>query len=65
MTRFFLIAKAIHRQAIKIDPSGQTVFGTEITAKIPNLLSKSASFHYQQYGLSEREYEVMQKTAPN
>lgn len=52
------ILPAIHAVA-----SGQTVFGTEITAKIPNLLSRPAAFHYQQYGLSEREYEVMQMVA--
>lgn len=49
--------------AIHAVVSGQTVFGTEITAKIPNLLSGTSSFSYQQYGLSEREYEVIQMVA--
>lgn len=46
--------------AIHAVVSGQTVFGTEITARIPNLLSRGSGFPYRQYGLSEREYEVIQ-----
>lgn len=43
--------------------SGQTVFGNEITAKIPELLSRSSVFSYEAYGLSEREYEIIQMVA--
>lgn len=52
------ILPAIHAVA-----SGQTVFGTEITAKLPKLLSGSSTFAYQQYGLTQREYEVIQMVA--
>ena len=43
--------------------SGQNVFGNEITAKIPHLLSKSLPFDYQQYQIGEREYEVIELVA--
>lgn len=43
--------------------SGQTVFGNEITAKIPELLNRSSVFSYEAYGLSEREYEIIQMVA--
>lgn len=39
--------------------SGQTVFGQEIIEKIPNLLQPKHSFDYQQFGMNEREYEVI------
>jgi len=43
--------------------SGQNVFGNEITAKIPELLSKQSSFNYSQLGISERECEVIELVA--
>lgn len=52
------ILPAIHAVA-----SGQTVFGTEITAKLPKLLSESSAFAYQKYGLSQREFSVIQMVA--
>ena len=39
--------------------TGQTVFGSEITAKIPDLLMKKGTFPYETYGLGEREYELI------
>jgi len=39
--------------------SGQSVFGNEITAKIPRLLSKAAPFDYTKFQIGEREYEVI------
>jgi len=52
------ILPAIHAVA-----SGQTVFGTEITAKIPDLLSRSNAFLYEKYGLTEREAEIVEMVA--
>lgn len=52
------ILPAIHAAA-----SGQTVFGTEITAKIPDLLSRSNAFLYEKYGLTEREAEIVEMVA--
>ena len=43
--------------------SGQNVFGNEITAKIPNLLSKSQNFDYAKFQIGEREYEVIELVA--
>lgn len=45
--------------AVKAVHSGQTVFGTEITAKIPNLLSKTRSFDYAKHDINDREFEVI------
>ncbi|MFZ1777521.1 MAG: response regulator transcription factor [Lactococcus raffinolactis] len=43
---------------------GQTVFGTEIIAKIPGLLhteqpDPQARFHYADYGLTAKEYDLI------
>lgn len=38
---------------------GQSVFGTEITARLPELLKVKRIFDYQKYGLNEKEYEVV------
>lgn len=43
--------------------SGQNVFGNEITAKIPDLLSKSHQFDYTKFQIGEREYEVIELVA--
>lgn len=44
---------------------GQTVFGNEITAKIPALIQKTAlsSFSYGDYGITGREYELIRLVA--
>lgn len=42
--------------------SGQTVFGTEITKKIPDLLA-SSSFDYTSRGINERELEIIRLIA--
>ena len=45
--------------ALKAVCTGQTVFGNEITAKIPDLLKTKGVFPYQAYGLLEREYQLI------
>lgn len=43
---------------------GQSVFGTEVTAKLPELLKeKKEGFDYKDYELSEKEYEVVKLVA--
>lgn len=39
--------------------SGQTVFGDEIVSKIPTLLEKSQPFDYGDYGIHDREMEII------
>ena len=45
--------------AIKAVCTGQTVFGTEIVSRIPDLLQKKAKFNYYLYEIGEREYEII------
>lgn len=49
--------------AIKAVYKGQTVFGNEITAKIPDLLTTPEQFDYSQFDISDREYEVIELVA--
>ncbi|MDD3219290.1 MAG: response regulator transcription factor [Lachnospiraceae bacterium] len=49
--------------AIEAVYSGQTVFGTEITQKIPDLLASSSSFDYNSKGINERELEIIKLIA--
>ena len=42
---------------------GQTVFGTEIVSKIPDLLQSSDGFDYKRYGINEREEEIIRLIA--
>ena len=44
--------------------SGQTVFGTEIVSRIPELMgSEKERTDYKKYGISERELEVIRLIA--
>lgn len=49
--------------AIKAVYSGQTVFGTEITRRIPDLLVSAATFDYAAMGINERELEIIKLIA--
>ena len=47
--------------AIRAVYAGQTVFGNEITSKLPTLLNqKSASFTYEEKGISAHEYSIIE-----
>ena len=46
--------------ALEAVESGQTVFGTEIVSKIPNLLQSTSKFDYMEYGISEKELEIIE-----
>ena len=43
--------------------SGQTVFGTEIMSRIPELIHSGSSFHYEDYDISSRELEIIRLIA--
>lgn len=43
--------------------SGQTVFGTEIMSRIPELIHSGSSFHYEDYDISRRELEIIRLIA--
>lgn len=45
--------------ALKAVYLGQSVFGTEITARLPQLLTEKSGFDYRAHGLSEKEHEVV------
>ena len=49
--------------ALEAVGSGQSVFGTEIVSKIPELLQSSSSFDYSAYGISEKEIGIIQFVA--
>lgn len=49
--------------ALKAVESGQTVFGTEIISKIPELLHPSSGFDYSGYNINEKEYKIIQLVA--
>lgn len=45
--------------AIKAVCSGQSVFGTEIIHKLPDLIAPRTAFEYESYGLNEKEFELI------
>lgn len=45
--------------AIRAVCMGQTVFGTEITSKIPNLLQSKNKFDWEAYHISKKELQVI------
>lgn len=49
--------------AIKAVYMGQTVFGHEITSKIPNLLQKTKTFNYRAFSINEKEFQLIQLVA--
>ena len=46
--------------ALRAVYSGQTVFGTEIVSKIPDLLQGEKRFDYSSYDINEREFEIIE-----
>ena len=49
--------------ALRAVYSGQTVFGTEIVSKIPDLLQGEKRFDYSSYDINEREFEIIELIA--
>lgn len=46
--------------AIKAVYSGQNVFGNEIVSKIPNLINNAQKKDYSSYGITYKEYEIIE-----
>lgn len=49
--------------ALQAVHSGQSVFGTEITAKLPELLKEKKRFDWSQYDIGEKELQVISLVA--
>lgn len=49
--------------ALRAVASGQTVFGTEIISKIPELIKNTDTFDYTVYGISEKEFSIIRLVA--
>ena len=45
--------------AIRAVCTGQTVFGTQIVSRLPELLERKSTFDYEAYEITEKEREVM------
>lgn len=43
--------------------NGQTVFGSEIIHRIPDLLQRKNPFDYQKYGILQKEFEIIKAVA--
>ena len=49
--------------SIKAVYNGQSVFGKDITCKLPELIKKSQNFDYESAGLSGKEYDIIKLVA--
>lgn len=49
--------------AIRAVYSGQTVFGSEVTGRLPDLLQKNPGFDCREYGIGEKELEIIRAVA--
>ena len=49
--------------AIRAVCTGQTVFGTQIVSRLPELLERKSTFDYEAYEITEKEREVMKLVA--
>lgn len=49
--------------AIRAVYSGQTVFGNEVTGRLPGLLSQCDAFDYQKYGIGRKELDIIRAVA--
>ncbi len=45
--------------AINAVYNGQTVFGDEIMNKIPSLIKKQDNYNYEEYNLTDKEFDIM------
>lgn len=61
-TKGYLL-KQDHTSILQAVYSGQTVFGTEIISKIPELLQSSDGFDYASRNISERELDIIRLIA--
>lgn len=49
--------------ALEIVMNGQTVFGSDVASKLPELLTNHSSFDFERYGIAEKEQEIIKQVA--
>ena len=49
--------------AIETVMNGQTVFGSDVASKLPELLTNHSSFDFDRYGIVEKEQEIIEQVA--
>ena len=49
--------------ALRTVYGGQSVFGSEVTSKLPELISEKAEFDYEKFGLTKQEFEIVECVA--
>ena len=49
--------------AVKAVCNGQSVFGSGITEKLPDMINRKGSFDYDKYGITPQEREIIEEVA--
>lgn len=49
--------------ALETVMNGQTVFGSDVASKLPELLTNHSSFDFDNYGIVEKEQEIIEQVA--
>lgn len=49
--------------ALETVMNGQTVFGSDVASKLPELLTNHSSFDFERYGIVEKEQEIIKQVA--
>lgn len=49
--------------ALETVMNGQTVFGSDVASKLPELLTNHSSFDFDRYGIVEKEQEIIEQVA--
>ena len=49
--------------ALETVMNGQTVFGSDVASKLPELLTNHSSFDFDHYGIVEKEQEIIEQVA--
>ncbi len=49
--------------ALETVMNGQTVFGSDVASKLPELLTNHSSFDFERYGIVEKEQEIIEQVA--
>lgn len=49
--------------ALETVMNGQTVFGSDVASKLPELLTNHSNFDFERYGIAEKEQEIIKQVA--
>lgn len=49
--------------AVKTVNKGQSVFGNDITEKLPDMINRKKAFDYEKYGITDQEKEIIEEVA--